>query len=70
MSTAHRSKLIACARFLDDIEKQSLVLLEKGKTARLLDKKQDSGVVVELVEKLRQAILIYQVRPTGSHRPD
>ena len=40
-----------------------MALLEKGKMARILDKKQDSGTVVKLVEEIRQAILIYQVDP-------
>ena len=35
--------------------------MEKGKIARALDKRQDLGEVIALVEKLRQAILIYQV---------
>ena len=48
-------------RSLEDIGTQSLALLEKGKFARVLDKMQDSQVVIRLVEKLRQAVLIYQV---------
>ena len=48
-------------RSLEDIGTRSLTLSEKGKVARLLDKTQDSQEVVKLVEKLRQAILIYQV---------
>jgi len=48
-------------RTLEDIEKRSRALLGKGKAARILDKKQDSGMVVKLVEELRQAILIYQL---------
>jgi len=48
-------------RSLEDIGKQSLALSDKGKVARVLDKKRDSQKVVGLVEKLRQAILIYQV---------
>ena len=54
-------KPIARTRSLKDIEKRSRMLLEKGKGARILDKRQDSGMVVKLVEELRQAILIYQV---------
>ena len=42
------------------------MLLGKGKGARILDKKRDSGKVVKLVEELRQAILIYQVGTVGS----
>lgn len=38
-----------------------MALLEKGIAARILDKKRDSGMVIKLVEELRQAILIYQV---------
>ncbi|KAF9645787.1 hypothetical protein BDM02DRAFT_3189409 [Thelephora ganbajun] len=49
------------ARSLEDIEARSLALSEKGKIARVLDKTRDSGEVIRLVEKLRQAILIYQV---------
>jgi hypothetical protein len=41
-------------------------LSEKGKVARVLDKTQDLQEVINLVEKLRQAILVYQVGP--SHR--
>jgi len=48
-------------RSLEDIGKRSLALSDKGKVARVLDKKGDSQKVVGLVEKLRQAILIYQV---------
>ena len=48
-------------RSLEDIEKHSQALLGKGKAARILDKTQDSGKVVKLIEQLRQAILVYQV---------
>jgi len=48
-------------RSLEDIGKRSLALSEKGKVARVLDKSQDSQEVIKLVEKLRQAILEYQV---------
>ena len=48
-------------RSLNDIGMRSLALSEKGKVARVLDKAQDLQEVVGLVEKLRQAILIYQV---------
>ena len=48
-------------RSLEDIEKHSQALLAKGKAARILDKTQDSGKVVKLIEQLRQAILVYQV---------
>src|SRR5882757_6421817 len=56
-----RPKFILCVRSLEDIETRSLTLSEKGKVARVLDKAQDSGEVIKLIEKLRQAILIYQV---------
>ena len=45
-----------------------MALLGKGKAVKILDKKQDSGTVVKLVEELRQAILIYQVGPVEIHR--
>jgi hypothetical protein len=48
-------------RLLDDIGKQAVAMLEKGKVARFLDKRNDSGEVASLVEKLKQAILDYQV---------
>jgi len=46
---------------LKDIEKQSQELLKKGKAARFVDKGRDSGEVVKLVERLRDAITRYQV---------
>lgn len=48
-------------RSLEDIGTRAAALLDKGKVARVLDKGRDSAEVVALVEKLRQAILIYQV---------
>ena len=51
---------------LEDIERQSQALLGKGKIARVLDKSQDSGAVINLIEQLRRAILVYQV---GSRLP-
>jgi len=48
-------------RSLEYIGKRSLALSGKGRVAKVLDKMQDSQEVVGLVEKLRQAILIYQV---------
>ena len=48
-------------RSLDDIGKRSLALSEKSKVARVLDKTQDLQEVIGLVEKLRQAVLVYQV---------
>ena len=59
-SLAH-PKLIPNGRSLEDIGKRSLALSEKGKVARVLDKTQDSGEVIKLVEELRRAILVYQV---------
>ena len=35
--------------------------MDKGKGARMLDKRRDSGAIVKLIEELRQAILLYQV---------
>ena len=46
---------------LEEIEKRSNELLEKGKAARFVDKGRDSGEVVKLVEELRDAIIRYQV---------
>jgi thiamine monophosphate synthase len=46
---------------LEAIEKRSQALLEKGKVARFVDKGRDSGEVVKLVERLRDAIARYQV---------
>ena len=40
--------------------------MDKGKRARILDKRQDSGVVVRLVEELGQAVLLYQVGAEGN----
>ena len=50
-----------CNRSFEDIEKRSRMLLDKGKVAKILDKKRDSGMIVKLVEQLRQVILVYQV---------
>jgi hypothetical protein len=57
----YQLKPTAYTRSLEGIEKRSLMLLDKGKGARILDKKADSGMAVKLVEELRQAILLYQV---------
>ena len=46
---------------LEEIEERSRALLEKGKAARFVDKGRDSGEVVKLVERLRDAITRYQV---------
>jgi hypothetical protein len=61
-----RPELIICGRSLDDIGRRSLALSEKGKVARVLDKTRDSQEVITLVEKLRQAILVYQVSSTDN----
>ena len=53
--------LILHDRSLEDIGARSLTLSEKGKVARILDKAKDAQEVIGLVEKLRQAILVYQV---------
>ena len=45
---------------LEEIEKRSQVLLEKGVPARFMDK-EDSKEVAKLVERLREAIALYQV---------
>jgi len=62
-------KLTLCDRSLEDIGKRSLVLSEKGKVARVLDKTRDLQEVIGLVESLRQAILVYQVSAGGTRRP-
>jgi len=46
---------------LNDIEKRSKALLDKGKMARILDKMQDASAVVRLIDQLQKTILIYQV---------
>lgn len=55
------ARLIIHGREMEEIGARSLALSTKGKTARLLDKTRDSGEVTKLVERLRQAILVYQV---------
>jgi len=54
-------KLILHDRSLEVIGTRSLALSEKGKVSRILDKAKDAQEVIGLVEKLRQAILVYQV---------
>ena len=61
LSSLVHLKPILSDRSLDEIGRRSLVLSEKGKVARVLDKTRDSQEVIALVEKLRQAILVYQV---------
>ena len=62
-------KLNLCDRSLEDIGKRSLVLSDKGKVARVLDKTRDLQEVIGLVEKLQQAILVYQVSTGGARWP-
>ena len=66
--SSYRLKPIIIDRSLEDIEKRSRRLLDKGKGARILDKRRDSGAIVKLVEELRQAILLYQVRTVENCR--
>ena len=58
---SHWLKSILHPRSLEEIEKRSRMLFDKGKVAKIIDKKRDSGVITKLVEELRQAILTYQV---------
>ena len=46
---------------LEEIEKRSQVLLNKGAAARFIDKEDDTKEVAKLVERLREAIALYQV---------
>ena len=46
---------------LEEIEKRSQVLLEKGAAVRFMDKGDDSKEVAKLVERLRETITLYQV---------
>jgi len=46
---------------LEEIEKRSQVLLEKGKGARFIDRDRYSGEVAKLVGRLRDAITRYEV---------
>jgi len=46
---------------LEEIEKRSQELLEKGTGARFVDKRRDTGEVARLVERLREVITHYQV---------
>jgi len=56
---AHSSQQPCSA--LEDIEKKSQALLEKGVAARFIDKGEDSKEVARLIERLREAISYYQV---------
>ena len=46
---------------LEEIERRSQALLEKGGAARFIDKGEDSKEVAGLIERLREAITHYQV---------
>ena len=46
---------------LEEIEKRSRVLLRKGVPARFMDKEDNSKEVARLIERLREAIALYQV---------
>ena len=46
---------------MQEIEERSQAILEKKKTAGLLDKPKDSQEVAGLVEQLRTAIVYYRV---------
>ena len=48
-------------RALEEIEKRSRVLLDKGNAARFVDKGEDSAEVTRLIERLREVITHYQV---------
>ena len=48
-------------RALEEIEKRSRVLLEKGAATRFVDKGEDSAEVAKLIERLREAITHYEV---------
>jgi hypothetical protein len=59
---------------LEEIEKESQILLEKGVAAQFIDKGADSGKVVRLIDRLREAISNYKVNancfvaPGTTHR--
>ena len=46
---------------LAEIERRSQELLAKGRVARFVDKARDSGEVAKLIERLREAVIHYQV---------
>ena len=52
-------------RSLEEIERRTQPLLQKGVAARFVDKTEDSQEVVRIVEEFRNAIVFYQV--SGSH---
>ena len=49
------------SRAFKQIEEESQKVLAKNTLARFADKAQDSNVVARLVERLREAIVSYQV---------
>ena len=53
-------------RSLEDVEKRSRSLLGKKWPARFLDAPRDSAILVEFVEDIRKAILIYSVGTKSS----
>ena len=54
--------LVNCFRSaLEEIEKRSQELLDKGKVAGFVDKGSDSGEALKLIDRLREAIAHYQV---------
>ena len=59
------TKPILC-RAMSDIGKRSEMLLAKGRRTQFLDKEQNAQAVVRLADQLQKAILIYQVRHTGT----
>ena len=46
---------------LAEIERRSQELLAKGTAAQFVDKARDSGEVAKLIERLREAVIHYQV---------
>jgi len=63
LSSLH-TKPILC-RALGDIEKQSGMLLAKGRRAQFLDKDRNTQAVIRLADQLQKVILIYQVCAKG-----
>ena len=46
---------------LEEIKKRSRELLERGTASRFVDKEEDSKEVAGLIERLREAVALYQV---------
>ena len=59
--------LTICARVLEGIGKDANALYEKSGEAKFFDYRRDSTKVAKLVERLRHALLIYQVGIAASH---